>query len=442
MLGRLGSILIGLVMAVMASASLAAGAPAKPGEATERLRAVEQTLKAQSAKKERLSGEAATLDKELGSLRDKLVDVAEKAHRFEKDILDLEETLAGLTRTQRFLLARLSSQRQVFGRVLMVLARMARHPPEALIAQPLSPGDTVRAAILLRAAVPRIEIRAAGLRDDLAKLSGTRQEITLRKTQLASAVSGLKEKHASLKTLHAKRSDLRRRKGTESRRAARRVAVRSRNARTLLDLVSRLEKERQARARKAETLASQEKARAAKLAKIKVPAPPKARPAPAKAKEVAARVPAEPQPLKPLRSFRRARGSLPYPVVGRLVGRYGQATGGGLTRKGIRIATRSGAQAIAPYDGTVVFSGRFRGYGQLLIIEHSEGYHSLLAGLARIDGVIGQRVVKGEPIGVMGTPKNGKPTLYVELRRNGQPINPVPWLAARKHKARKGKVNG
>ena len=89
---------------------------------------------------------------------------------------------------------------------------------------------------------------------------------------------------------------------------------------------------------------------------------------------------------------------------------------------------------IAPFDGVVAFAGAFRGYGQLLIIEHSEGYHTLLAGLGRVDGEVGQRVLAGEPVGVMATSEtDGAPSssLYVELRRDGQPINPLPWLADR-----------
>jgi len=72
-----------------------------------------------------------------------------------------------------------------------------------------------------------------------------------------------------------------------------------------------------------------------------------------------------------------------------------------------------------------------------LIIEHSEGYHSLLAGMVRIDSKTGNKVFAGEPVGSMGGANDGVPSLYLELRRNGQPINPLPWLAARK-----GKANG
>jgi septal ring factor EnvC (AmiA/AmiB activator) len=133
------------------------------------------------------------------------------------------------------------------------------------------------------------------------------------------------------------------------------------------------------------------------------------------------------------RSFAKARGTMPFPVTGRLASKYGEASQAageaGLMAKGITIQSRSGAQVVAPFDGIVAFAGPFRGYGLLLIIEHSEGYHTLLAGMGHIDAAVGQRVLAGEPVGVMEN--DGAPALYVELRRDGQPINPLPWLADR-----------
>jgi len=66
-----------------------------------------------------------------------------------------------------------------------------------------------------------------------------------------------------------------------------------------------------------------------------------------------------------------------------------------------------------------------------LIIDHGEGYHSLLAGLGRIDAAIDQPVLAGEPVAVMSD-DGQQPVLYVEFRRDNQPINPLPWLAQRK----------
>jgi septal ring factor EnvC (AmiA/AmiB activator) len=121
------------------------------------------------------------------------------------------------------------------------------------------------------------------------------------------------------------------------------------------------------------------------------------------------------------------------PARGRILASFGQRLEGSDFR-GIAIATLPAAQVVAPREGAVVFAGPFKGYGQLLIIEHGEGYHVLLAGLSRLDAATGDEVLAGEPVGVMDPVSNGQPTLYVELRRNGQPINPIPWLAASKRK--------
>ncbi|MFN4089398.1 MAG: murein hydrolase activator EnvC family protein [Alphaproteobacteria bacterium] len=100
--------------------------------------------------------------------------------------------------------------------------------------------------------------------------------------------------------------------------------------------------------------------------------------------------------------------------------------------RGVVLETRENAQVVAPREGTVAYSGSFRGYGLLLIIDHGDGYHSLLMGFSRIDARPGQRVIAGEPVGVMGASETGNPHLYVELRRNGQPTNPLPMLAAQR----------
>jgi septal ring factor EnvC (AmiA/AmiB activator) len=113
---------------------------------------------------------------------------------------------------------------------------------------------------------------------------------------------------------------------------------------------------------------------------------------------------------------------------------FGQPGDGGQPHRGLTIEARPGARLVAPLDGKIVFAGPFRTYGLILIIEHSEGYHTLLAGLGRIDGTVGQTVSTGEPVGIAGSAETGNPSIYVELRRNGQPIDPLPWLAPRNEK--------
>jgi septal ring factor EnvC (AmiA/AmiB activator) len=140
--------------------------------------------------------------------------------------------------------------------------------------------------------------------------------------------------------------------------------------------------------------------------------------------------PARPKSLRP---FAAARGAMVMPVAGRLKLRYGENDEFGAPSKGIAVLAPAGGRVVAPFDGRIEFAGPFRGYGQILIIEHGDGYHSLLAGLERIDGVVGQWLVSGEPVGIMPT-GDREAALYLELRRHSQPINPLPWLATRDDK--------
>ena len=126
---------------------------------------------------------------------------------------------------------------------------------------------------------------------------------------------------------------------------------------------------------------------------------------------------------------------------------FGSAASDLSQARGILLETRPQAQVVAPFDGKIVFQGPFRSYGQILIIEHRGGYHTVLAGLGRVDAVVGQWLVAGEPVGIMGTSggatadtgqsaagsetsNQDHPKLYVELRHNGQPVDPAPWFGS------------
>ena len=139
--------------------------------------------------------------------------------------------------------------------------------------------------------------------------------------------------------------------------------------------------------------------------------------------------------ITPAIPFEQARGQLPAPAQGRRVLGYGEKTQFGGQSKGIVIETRAGGQITAPCDGWIVYAGEFRSYGQLLIINAGGGYHMLLAGLSQIDVQPGQFVLAAEPVGTMigankavaGNGPSNAPVLYVELRRDGKPIDPDPW---------------
>ena len=106
--------------------------------------------------------------------------------------------------------------------------------------------------------------------------------------------------------------------------------------------------------------------------------------------------------------------------------RYNEEDDFGAKSKGVSIEGYGGALIVAPMGGVIRFAGYFKNYGNMLIIEHKNGYHSLVAGLENIDTVVGQAVNAGEPLGVLHKSSSGqKPVLYYELRQNGKPVNPT-----------------
>jgi septal ring factor EnvC (AmiA/AmiB activator) len=300
----------------------------------------------------------------------------------------------------------------------------------------------VRTAILLRAAMPNIKQSATALQAELAELYRVRGEVVEQREQAAAAAAALLEKRRRMETMLTERAAQQQKIALRSGEATARTLKLAQEAEDLRALFAKLAEEK-ARRDEAERKIAAEKAAIARAAAQKAAAEAKAKELAAKPETQVARVapPATapaPDEVAVTRSFGKARGTLPYPVAGSLSAKFGEGAdptdSAGLRTKGITIKASAGAQVIAPFDGVIAFAGPFRGYGQLLIIEHSEGYHTLLAGLGRIDGEVGSRVLAGEPVGVMATSVTddaAASSLYVELRRDGQPINPLPWLADR-----------
>ncbi len=409
-------------MAVVLTATPSFGAPDGRDAAT-RLNETERALDRSREDAARLEGRAAELRSQSQALRRDMVSAAAAVQDHEADIARLESEIGGLSVAVEQRRVALGDERARFSQVLMALQRIARHPPEALIIQPNPPNDMVRGAILLRAAVPAIEQRAASLRAELESLAELRRSLERRRLERDEAGRALERDRQRLMVLLTKREGESAAALAEYERAATRTQALAGEAKDLKDLMERLEAERRQQESAKRQAAQEQARREAERGRGAAKAPPSG--------PVVAS-------LEPLESdhppISRARGRLPYPVIGDIVGQFGDPTDTGLSRKGLLLKTRGEAQVVAPYGGQVAYAGIFRGYGLLLIIDHGEGYHTLLTGMARIDAAIGQRVLAGEPVGVMGRPTPEPPILYVELRHDGQPINPLPWLAARNGK--------
>lgn len=460
-----GVVFAGLITAGVAAPALAADTGVMDIEDADRVlheteRALDETQRIRAV----LDARVEAVRDEVESVRREMIATAAKAQGLERQLTDLESDLALLNEQRAAKTSAFEARRNDLVHALAALQRMGRSPPEGLLLMPAAYDEISRTRLLLAGAVRALDPMARELGDELKDLDRVDRQIGEQRERISIEAHKLDEQRAHLKALLDRKGSLQ--AETEAQwRGARDMAERlSREAKTMQDLIRRLEiadidpfatypapsvPEKHADvaahesagedAADAESSVEVAAAAAERAAEPDVTAPEQAEdseaipPAPAKMARVsvdATETPAASVRTAEIHSVNDARGMFNFPAIGKLVRRFGQTTAPGVTAKGILIETRSAAQIVAPYDGRVAFAGPFRDYGQLLIISHGEGYHTLLAGLGRIDAKVGQWVSAGEPVGVMMSSADERPNLYVELRRNGRPINPLPWLAA------------
>jgi murein hydrolase activator len=431
-------VLVGLCLAV---SLLSRPAPAEDGRPDEQLKAIEKALDDSRKAQARYAKEAETLAAELARLRDSSVAAAQAVQAREAAVAEIEDQLVQLAADEERKVATLQERARQYDEFLMALQRLSRNPPEALALAPGEPVDAVRSALLLSAAIPQIEAKARELQAEVTALAAARQQTGEKRRQLVAETAALAKQHLALNGMIARKASLQQQAAQSVEITAQRLQQLSAQAGDLRELIESIEAEKQRRAEAQKRLDSELLARAAMRPPNRAPGGPRpdveerAAEGEGSPADAAPAVAATTDPARPknLRSFATARGTMVMPVAGRLKRRYGESDEFGAASKGILVQAPAGGQVVAPFDGRIEFAGPFRGYGQILIIEHGDGYHSLLAGLERIDGTVGQWLVSGEPVGIMPSGER-EAALYLELRRHSQPINPLPWLATREDK--------
>ncbi len=399
------------------------------------LQEIEAAMEATQERADRLAARQAALARESQALSEELAQVAAETARWEDEVIQVELTLEALVQESEARREDLAGARDRLSILTGALLRISLLPPEALVARPGAPTETVRAGLLMRRLMPQLEAQAASLRHEVADLKSLEMQIEAENADALAARRKLQSEEERLQDLLDRRTAL--------------LAV--------------TEEERQQAEAEAETLAASAKDIRGLLTSAPRRVglgPPVVPPVPPKERQVALladgqldstyvppALPADPPAAstaapsstpsvtqsaaatRNLRKLPREPGGLTLPVKGEVVGTFKEASG---DRLGMRIAGRPGGTVVAAYDGVIVYAGNFRSYGLVLILDHGEGYHSVLAELGRIDALLGQRVLAGEPVGTLSQGSAEPPQLYVELRRNGRPIDPGPWFAPAK----------
>lgn len=350
------------------------------------------TKKEESAREKAalLDSERQTVRQEISSLKQKLAKTARETQSIEAELTSLEQQTAELSARTASLTEQIAADHEQYSTLLTALQRLEATPPPTLAMSPRQARKAAQAGQLMAALSEQLKQRADALALNLTALDVTQAQLKLKKSELATAQNRLARQKAEMTAGLSSKNQLEARLSDERNKAAAEAERFAAESNTLRDLLTKLEDS------------------AANVV-------PRTKPG------TGAR-PSAPVTLpKGTKRFAEAKGAMLRPVSGSILRGFGRG------EKGMTFAGRPNGQVLAPYAGRVEFSGPFKNYDKVVIINVGDGYFVLLTGLERLNIGTGDQVRRGEPVGTLSNLSN--PELYIELRLNGSPVDPSPWLA-------------
>ena len=356
-----------------------------------------KNIKAELSQKQQsaaaLEKKSKELNSELGSLKTKLVGTAATLRATEDKLAETDRALKDLQARKEATQKILYKDHDALGGLVAAAGKFQRTPkPQLLLLG--NPLDSARAAMVMKGMIPALHGHATEMQVQLKEMARIENQITAQQAEQTLALRKLKGQQDDVAELLKTRKGIYEKNESERQQQEREVAALAKEAKTLEELERKL----------AEKARAEEKAA---LARAKKQGTPVAR--------------------------SRASGPLPsglvQPVAGSVYTGFGATDDIGATSEGITFTARAGAMVVTPLAGSVKFAGPFQKYKQIVIIEHTGGYHSLIAGLGRIDTVVGAKLDAGEPV---GTAEKTESKIYYELRRGGEPVNPRQSMVAQR----------
>jgi len=377
----------------------------KQNESVEEYRRLSQEIALSEKRQAEIAEEIAAIKDDSAALTASLIQAVKTERKLGEDIADIRMRLQDLGSQEQEIKVSLAGRRGTLAEVLGALQRMGLNPPPAILVRPEDALASVRSAILLGAVVPELRSETELLISDLDALTRVKTSITEEEKQLQTKRTEQAEEKERLKLLLEEKRRVQAEAEMRMEAEREQAAELAQRATSLQELITSLEKDITSLRK---MLEARKQANEGELLSDALP-------------------------------FAKRAGLVPLPVSGQFAKRFGEDDGTGSALKGDILRTQSGAIVTAPVDGTVLYAGPFRSYGQLLILNPGDGYHIVLAGLDRLNVSLGQSVLAGEPVGMMGearlasiaasTLDGAVPELYVEFRKDGKPIDPKLWWA-------------
>jgi septal ring factor EnvC (AmiA/AmiB activator) len=377
-----------MLAAAALAAGLAAAQAARPPSDARTLAQAKAEAEQARRRSELLEGQAQRATGEAARARADAAALASRIQAAEADITAAEARIRVIEQLRRAQRARLAEQQGPLIRLTAALQTMARRPPALALVQPGSVDDIVHVRSLLASTLPRIRERTASVRAEVAEGNALRRRAEIAVAALTDSREELKRRRVELAALE------------RSQRARSEELMQSALAES--DRALALGEEARELAALAGTRAFQDQLRR-RLAQLPGPV---------------LRPGSDGQAQPPT-----AGPTYLLPVAGRLVTGMGEISDAGVHARGLTFETRPGGEVIAPASGRVAYAGRFRGYGEIVIIDHGSGWTSTLTDLSSLSVRPGDTVRMRQPIG------RSSGRVGVELRRNGRPFPIAPLVA-------------
>ncbi|MBY0408134.1 MAG: peptidoglycan DD-metalloendopeptidase family protein, partial [Rickettsiales bacterium] len=333
--------------------------PAK-AQPEEELKSTQSQLEEAQTAKEKIATESKKVEAELASLQAELVKLAANAQKAESALSSAEEKLRILAAEVTIKEKQLKTREKHLSGLVQASISLSHTPPEAMVMMPGDVTHIMKAARALKMASDGVKAETQSLALQLAELESMKAKLATDRDTLAARQKEMDTRQKELVGKLAERKTLQKRFHAEAEATESRLSDLAKKTKDLKTLVAGVEEDRQEEARRKNA-----------------------------------------RRQGSMRSFADAKGHIRTPAGGRLTRRFGSPEGKNTTAKGITVRTREGASVVTPFDGEVVFTGPFLKYGQMVIVRHSDNFHTLLAGLEKIDVDVGQFLLEGEPIGAM-----------------------------------------
>jgi len=344
--------------------------------------------KEQAARKkaEALESERVQVRKDVEALKKVLAKAAQQTRNIETDLTTLEQDTRTLSNRAESLTNQIDQDRTKYAELLAALQRLEATPPPTLALTPRDAKRAANAGQLMATLSGQLKQRAETLSLNLKALEVTQSQLVLKKSNLAKTQAKLKSEIQNVNRGLQNKSNLESKLAADKQVAAAEAERLAAESKTLLELIAKLETE------------------AAKII-------PRTKPGRKSSPKVVL--------PKGTKRFAEAKGNLLRPISGRIIKKYGRG------EKGLTFVGRASAKVLAPYAGRVEFSGPFKNYENVVILNVGDGFFVLLTGLDELHIDAGDNVRRGEPVGAL--PGRSNSELYIELRRNGSPVDPSPW---------------